>query len=166
MTKLWKSVAAGAVGGAAGVAVMNAYQRVVNVAMKRLTGEPALNLDDAATRDVANAVIRSACGCELGEAQQACAFLTVQYTLGVSLGALYGVLAECLPSATACSGTAFGAAAWLAGDEIGVPVLGIANGPEYHSFAGHANALAGHAVFGAATHCARAVLLRLFDGVG
>lgn len=151
MTKLWTSIAAGAVAGAAGVAVMNAYQSAINAASKAVCGRPALNLDDAATRDVANAVSQP--------------FSVVQYGVGSVLGALYGLSTERIPAISAGAGTAFGAAAWLVGDEIAVPLLGIANGPEYRSFSGHVNALAGHVVFGAAAHCARAVLLRSLDGV-
>lgn len=134
----------GAGAGAAAVPVMNAYQAAVNAASKCVYGEPALNLDDAATRDVAQSL--------------GVPFAAVQYGAGISLGALYGLFAESFPAATAGGGTGFGAAAWLLGDEIVVPMFGLAQGCEYDSISGHVNALAGHVVFGAVTHYLRKAL--------
>jgi uncharacterized membrane protein YagU involved in acid resistance len=160
MASIWKSIAAGAMAGAAAVAAMNAYQAAVNALTKEVYGGQAVNLDDAATLDVAKSIAKAMCGFELSDEQERCAFLTVQYSLGVALGALYGFLAERFPAASIGGGTAFGAAAWLVGDEIAVPLLGFTDTCEYRRFAGHANALAGHVVFGAATDATRKLLLK------
>ena len=160
MATIWKSVAAGAIGGVAAVAAMNAYQAAVNAVSKKVYCGPALNLDGAATLDVAKAIAQAMCGFELSESQERYAFLTVQYSVGIALGALYGFLAERFPATATGAGTGFGAAAWLLGDEIAVPLLGFTNSPEYRSLSGHVNALAGHVVFGAATDAARKLLLR------
>ena len=61
---------------------------------------------------------------------------------------------------TALAGIPFGAALWLAADEIGVPAAGLAKGPAEYPVSKHASALAAHLVYGATTELVRRGLVR------
>jgi hypothetical protein len=79
----------------------------------------------------------------------------VHYCFSIVMGALYGVAAEVTPKATAGFGTAFGAALFVAADEIGVPAMGLSPNVQEVPLSKHAYGLVSHLVFGAATEAAR-----------
>jgi uncharacterized membrane protein YagU involved in acid resistance len=79
----------------------------------------------------------------------------VHYAFGVAMGALYGAAAETSPVATAGFGTAFGAAVFVAADEIAVPALGLSPNVKEAPLSKHVYGFASHLVFGAATEAAR-----------
>ena len=79
----------------------------------------------------------------------------VHYAYGALLGAIYGTLAEMSPFFTKGAGTVYASAAWLAGDEIAVPKLGLSSPPTEYPISVHANALASHLVYGASLEAVR-----------
>jgi len=74
----------------------------------------------------------------------------IHWTLGVSTGALYGLLRNRLRALGIGSGVAYGAAVWLLLDEAALAALGLAPPPQKYPWQTHARGLAGHLVFGAA----------------
>jgi putative membrane protein len=72
----------------------------------------------------------------------------------------YGALAELSPTVAAGAGVPFGAALWLAADELAVPALGLSKPlPEYPPSV-HANALAAHLVYSLTTDLVRRAVRR------
>ncbi len=98
---------------------------------------------------------------ELTDVEKKLAGPMVHYAYGSLVGGLYGGLAELLPITAAGVGMPFGFALWLLGDEIAVPALGLGKGPLETSAETHADALAAHFMYGAATDILRRVLRHL-----
>lgn len=113
------------------------------------------DVDEEATSALAQRLGRTLCGHDLTDEEMRRAVPVATCVRGAALGAIYAALGEKYPDARAGAGSAFGAAAWLIGDEILVPVLGLLHGN--HTLSGHASALAGHVVFGLTTEAARAL---------
>ena len=84
----------------------------------------------------------------------------VHYLFGASMGAVYGAAVHARPELTVGMGVPFGLAVWLLADEVALPTLGLADGPGAYPFATHAEMLAAHMVFGAATHLATRQVLQ------
>ncbi|HEX8791864.1 MAG TPA: DUF1440 domain-containing protein [Polyangiaceae bacterium] len=75
----------------------------------------------------------------------------VHYAYGSAWGAAYGLAAESYaPVRTAAGGLAFGAALWMASDNLILPFFRLSAWPNRRSLAEHAYALAAHLVYGAA----------------
>lgn len=147
MASYGKSMAAGAVAGLAGAVAMNGFQLLVSAATEAVTGQAALDLDKEATAAAAKAI------------SPGCSVAVLQCSVGVALGAVYGLLAETFPAITAGQGTVYGAGAWLAGDEIAAPLMGLAQGPAVKSVSGHVNALTSHLVYAFVTDATRKLIL-------
>jgi hypothetical protein len=78
----------------------------------------------------------------------------VHWIYGLGMAALYGALRAGRPAPMGrdlATGAAFGAVLWLLGDEVMVPLLGLAEGPKATPPMGHAQALAGHLGYGLVT---------------
>jgi putative membrane protein len=84
----------------------------------------------------------------------------VHYAFAVGAGALYGALAEISPEVEKGYGTAFGAALFVAADEIAVPALGLSPNVQQFDFSKHVYGFASHLVYGAATEAARRPIRR------
>jgi len=99
-----------------------------------------------------NAVKKAAslAGRELDDDTTNFAASSIHWTLGVSTGALYGLLRNRLRALGIGSGVAYGAAVWLLLDEAALTALGLAPPPQKYPWQTHARGLAGHLVFGAA----------------
>lgn len=115
-------------------------------------------MDENATVQTAVAISRNVFHHELSESGKQIAGPAVHYAYGATVGALYGGLAELLPGVSAALGLPFGFAVWLLGDEIAVPALGLARRPTEYPPRVHADALAAHFMYGAATDLFRRVL--------
>jgi uncharacterized membrane protein YagU involved in acid resistance len=98
---------------------------------------------------------------ELAPKEMKWAVPAVHYSVGAGFGFIYGLLARTVPGCTCAKGTVYGTAVWLAGDEVAVPLLGLAHGPAQTSLAAHANALGSHLVYGLVTHVARKAALKV-----
>lgn len=82
-----------------------------------------------------------------------------QTMLGNALtGAMYGAMSELWPEAAVGAGLPFGAAVWLAADEIAVPALGLSKPATEYPLSKHAYALASHLVYGVTTEVVRRVV--------
>jgi putative membrane protein len=146
---VWKGVIAGMAGGLAASWVMNQFQ----TQMSKLSPRPAKNEcdresgDDATVR-TASTISESVAGHRLTTQEKEVAGPIVHYAFGSTVGAMYGCMAEVLPLAAKGWGVPFGAAVWLAADEIAVPALGLGEKPTDTPASTHASALMAHLVYG------------------
>jgi uncharacterized membrane protein YagU involved in acid resistance len=106
---------------------------------------------DDATVKTADAVSCSVMGRHLEPAQKKPAGAVVHYAYGTLIGAVYGALAGAAPLVAAGRGAAYGAAAWLGGDEVAVPALGLSKSPLQRPVSEHVREFASHLVYGAVT---------------
>ncbi len=162
---LWKSAAAGAVGGFVASFAMNQFQALLSAASEARSKQqheqqPSRQGDDATVRTAA-AISRNLLHHELTQDEKKWAGPAVHYTFGTVLGACYGVLAETVPLAHIGAGTAFGAAVWLTADEIAVPAFGLSQSAANAPWSSHASALAAHLVFGVTTSVTRELILQI-----
>jgi putative membrane protein len=146
---VWKGVVAGMAGGLAASWTMNQFQ----AQLSKLSPQPAKSEcgpasgDDATVR-TASAISESIAGHKLTTHEKEVAGPVVHYVFGSTLGAMYGCMAEVLPVAAKGWGVPFGAAVWLAADEIAVPALGLGEKPTDTPASTHASALMAHLVYG------------------
>jgi hypothetical protein len=82
----------------------------------------------------------------------------LHYLFGAVTGGFYGAIAERTPAAASGFGLPFGATVWLAADEIGLPLAGLAKNPARYPASRHAAALGTHLVFGATVEAVRRTL--------
>lgn len=85
---------------------------------------------------------------EVTETQRRQIGLAIHWTLGVSAGALYGVLRNRVRRFGIGSGIAYGAAFWILMDEAALALLGLTPPPQEFPWQTHARGLAGHLVLG------------------
>jgi len=152
-----KGVLAGALGGLAGAWAMNEFMAIsqgVNKAWKRSAHQPEKpqsqgdSQEDDATMKTADRLAMLFTHRHLTSEQKKKAGPIVHYAYGALMGAAYGVIAEMVPITTKGIGTAYGAAVWLGGDEIGVPALGLSKASTAYPLSVHMNGLATHLVYG------------------
>jgi hypothetical protein len=116
---------------------------------------------DDATVETAKVISRNVLGRELKESEKEPAGTAVHYAFGTLTGGLYGALAEVSPQVTMGAGLPFGAAFWLAADEVAVPILGLSKGPTEYPPSTHAYALASHLVYGMTAELSRRALRQM-----
>jgi hypothetical protein len=116
--------------------------------------------DEPASIQIASAATEAVTGSPLGEPEKQAGGSMVHYAFGAAVGALYGAAAEAYPRTTAIAGLPFGAAVWIAADEIGVPLAGLARNPIEYPVYRHLTALASHLVFGLTVESVRRALRR------
>jgi uncharacterized membrane protein YagU involved in acid resistance len=78
----------------------------------------------------------------------------IHWSLGVSAGAVYGVLRNRIPALGLGSGLAYGTAFWLAMDEAALTLLGLTPPPQEFPWQTHLRGLAGHLALGAVVEAA------------
>jgi uncharacterized membrane protein YagU involved in acid resistance len=71
-------------------------------------------------------------------------------------------VAELVPDVTAGSGMPFGAAVWLAADDITVPAVGLTKWPTEYPLSTHVYALTSHLVYGLTTEAVRRAVRSIF----
>ena len=172
-----KGIAAGIVGGLAAGVVMNQFQalwgRLIegeergHGAQSLQQGSPehgaARELQERgtdeeemdATERVAAVVAEPLMGRELTDEEKEAGGTAVHYAFSVSVGAVYGALAEAVPEVTAGAGLPFGLFVWLAADETVTPLLGLSKGPTEYPPSKHLYALASHLVYGVTAETVR-----------
>jgi len=174
---IYKGIAAGAAGGFAAAFVMNQFQSAWSKllanedrshgAQSLQQGSPDHGIgrelaergvddpdDDAAGR-TGNAMSELVFDHHLTKSEKEKAGTAVHYAFGGGTGAIYGAVAEVLPVATVCEGTAFGAAVWLVADEAVVPALGLSRSPTEYPASVHVYSFTAHLVYGLTTELVR-----------
>ena len=152
-----RNVVAGLVGGLVASYVMERSQ----AAIARLSnGRDDQPHDDPATYKAADAASRAVTGRSVPREDKPAAGSAVHYAFGGAVGAIYGAAAARSNDVTAWAGLPFGAALWLAADEIGVPLAGLSKAPTAYPLSTHLSAFAAHLVYGATTEAVRKLLVR------
>jgi hypothetical protein len=116
--------------------------------------------DEPASSQVASLTSEALLGRPLDEPERQQAGPLFHYAFGALAGAVYGAAAETRPGTTTGAGAPFGAAVWLAADEIGLPAAGLARNPATYPLSRHAAALGSHIVFGVTVEAVRRALRR------
>jgi putative membrane protein len=168
----WRGVLAGAVGGFAAAWAMEQFQARLSEATgdgveqaQQVSGRPsawdgrsqdqlsgALEPATVATADAGTALVL---GRPLDADEWSTAGPLMHYGFGVTVGAVYGALAETRPEVTRLGGIPFGLTVWSAADELGVPLLGLAPPPQDRPLRAHAYSFLSHVVYGVTTEVVR-----------
>jgi hypothetical protein len=107
--------------------------------------------EENATVKAAAAVAENVFDRELPEDEKQPAGNAMHYAFGIATGGLYGAAAEHWPAVRACEGTSFGAALWLAADEVAMPLMKLSRPPREYPLRVHAMGLGAHLIYGAVT---------------
>jgi putative membrane protein len=168
----WKGLVAGTVAGLAASFVMTGLQQLWSKLAKRLSRskghqggqvgkseserrrqrEPESPTEKAAHR-ISRALDRDPSRREKKMLGQ-----LIHYGFGTATGALYGAAAELDERVAAGSGIPFGAAVWIAADEVAVPASGLSRSPLEYPVSVHLQSLFSHLVYGAATDIVRRIV--------
>ncbi len=173
--RVGRGAVAGFIGGAIAAYLMNRYQEIesrpVNVRReeqsRRENGEvvPEQSAEQQQGGDpkvqVAQRVSRKLFDHELSDVEKKAASPAVHYGYGAAVGALYGGLAELIPTVGIGLGIPYATLLWLGGDEIALPALGLTEPPTQTPPQKHASALATHFVYGISLDIGRRILRRL-----
>jgi putative membrane protein len=166
-SNLWLGAVAGALGGVAGSGAMVLFNHLIGGSEngerphqhRRHAASPndtdATISDEPATMQVASLVSESVTGAPLSERGKRIGGPVIHYLFGAAVGALYGAAAEFRRTTTASDGLSFGTAVWIAADELGLPLVGLAQVPTEYPPERHLAAFASHLVFGATTEVVR-----------
>jgi hypothetical protein len=156
--KIHKGVIAGAIGGLAASWIMPRFQMLLSRALSN--SDPHEGQGEDATVKTAKKISSRLLGHELSEEEKKTAGPVVHYAYGTGIGALYGGLAQKQEKTTAGFGTAYGAAAWVLGDEVAVPALGLGKKPTETPISQHLQFLAAHLVYGVTLEGVRRLALK------
>jgi Protein of unknown function (DUF1440) len=173
---LWKRYLAGVAGGAAGTLAMGLYMR----GMKSLKGAEAQNggsqgqprehdvslvapqhgEGESATAAVGRILYRKIARKEAPPETSQKLGNVVHWSYGIKMGGTYGLIRKPGRKLDILSGAAYGAGLWALGDEVALPLLGLAEGPKAYPKSLHAETLGAHIVYGVATAAATQLIER------
>lgn len=122
---------------------------------------PHQGQEEDATVKTAQKISVAALGHQLTAAQKKAAGHLVHYAYGTGIGAVYGGLAHKYEAANSGFGTAFGSAVWAMGEEIAVPMLGLAKKPTEIPVSQQFQSLAAHVVYGVVLEAVRRLALKV-----
>jgi hypothetical protein len=159
-----KGIIAGILGGLAGAWTMNQFQRIV-MATKPLAEQEEKRESEDATMKVAQAVAKPFLQRDLTKEEKQKAGPVVHYAYGAAIGGLYGGAATEDRGTTAGFGAAYGTAAFVLGDEVALPALGLSGNPLDYPVSSHAEALASHLVYGLTLEAVRRLSVKLLNAV-
>jgi putative membrane protein len=162
---------AGFIGGLAATWAMNRFQALWSALVNSYQSQSAAGSEDArdwqerneggnANELFAQAVATRAIDRRLTRDELKVAAPIVHYAFGSGMGALYGAVAEVIPSARALAGTAYGTSVWIGADEVAVPLMGLSKRNGELPAEAHVQSFASHLVFGFATEAVRRAVRR------
>ncbi len=164
----WKGLVLGAVGGAAGIQAMKGYWQAINA----ITGKDPRQesnkepgpLDDislvgqqhkegeGSTEAAGRIIYKGVTGKEPKTKETKTTLSTeVHWAFGLSMAALYGAVRGSARIPDLLGGLALAVGLWGLGDELAVPLLGLAEGPTSSPPELHAHTLGAHVAYGLAT---------------
>ena len=159
-------IIAGLVGGLAGSFAMEHFQRALGKISPDIGGAPGGGgqqyrkpQSEPSTYKAADAVACATTGRPVPAPYKPAAGSLVHYAFGGALGAIYGAATAQNRDVAGGAGLPFGAAVWVAADEIGMPLVGLAKPPTAYPLKDHATTFASHLVFGATTEVVRRLVL-------
>lgn len=159
-------IIAGLIGGLAGGFAMEHLQRALGRISPDLGGAPGGGgqqyrqpQSEPSTYQAADVVARATSGRAVPAPYKPAAGAVVHYAFAGTLGVMYGAATAHDRSVAAGGGIPFGAAVWIAADELGMPMVGLAKTPTAYPLKDHATAFASHLVFGVTTEAVRRLVL-------
>ncbi len=170
----WKRYLIGVAGGLAGTAAMSLYMKGIkslhNPQQNKQASAPSEHdvsvigrqhqNGESATAAIGRILYKTVKGREPDEQTKNKLSSFVHWGYGTDMGAAYALLRGRKTHLDWAGGLAYGAALWFAGDEIAVPLLGLAEGPKGYPKSLHAETLGAHLVYGVATAAATQLLER------
>ena len=162
---IWEGMAAGIVGGLVASYVMGEFQNLwahYAAEKKRKGDAKKTRKKEPTTVKAASAISEGVFAHKLTKAEKDIAGPAVHYAMGATSGAIYGAVAELVPTVTSGAGLPFGAMVWLAADDITLPAVGLAKWPTAYPLSTHAYALASHLVYGITTEAVRRAVRSIF----
>ena len=166
-SNVWRGLAAGALGGVAGSWAMVRF----NHALGRTEGGERPNQhrrqsaspnetdstisDEPASIQVASLAAEAVTHRRLDEHEREIGGSLVHYLFGAAVGGAYGAAAEYRRGPTALAGLPFGTSVWIAADELGLPLVGLARKPTDYPASRHLAAFASHLIFGLTVEAVR-----------
>lgn len=173
MTKGWRlaaGAAAGVLGGLAGAQAMVRFNHLLGPMASNERGrhdrrrEASPNehdgtiSDEPASMEAAARTVEAVTGRPAGESVRSIGGTVFHYAFGASVGLVYGLAAESRPAITTGAGTAYGALVWIAADETGVPLAGLADPPHRYPAGRHISSLGSHLAYGLVLEAVRRAL--------
>lgn len=159
-------VIAGLVGGLAGSFAMEHFQRALGRISPDIGGAPGGGgqqyrkpQSEPSTYKAADVVACATTGQPVPAPYKPAAGSLVHYAFGGTIGAIYGAATAQDRDVASGGGVPFGIAVWVAADEIGMPLVGLAKPPTSYPLQDHASAFAAHLVYGATTEAVRRLVL-------
>ncbi len=166
----WRAYVAGLLGGAAGTAAMGLYMRAV----QRPNGRPRRQKEhdvslvgrrhaegESAPGAVGRILYKKIARKEPESETKNKLATAVHWAYGTEMGGAYGLIRRRAGKVDLLAGLAWGLGLWALGDELAVPLLGLAEGPKAHPVAIHAEGLGAHLVYGLSTAAATQLLERV-----
>jgi hypothetical protein len=160
------------IGGVAGTAVMGVYRRATmrlgapGSASSPRQREHDISLvgrqhaeGESATSALARIVYYKVKGADPDPPTKSKLSQAIHWAYGIEMGGAYGLLHN--GAGVLAGGVAFGAALWLLGDEIGVPLLGLAEGPKAFPVSLHVETFGAHIAYGLAAAAATELVERV-----
>ena len=149
-SSLVKGLVAGVVGGLIATAAKTYAEKLYP---PRIHGEP----------EPPEVTAEKIAGHPLDEHTKEVAAETIHWVFGAVAGGFYGVLAELYPKITAKSGATFGLTLMSLTHDGALPVLGLTEPPEEHSFRENTSEATTHIVYGVVTEKVRGFVRGLLD---
>jgi putative membrane protein len=165
----WKGLVAGVIGGLAATVAMSQFQAAWGKASEALWDEdsdsPADDQQDDNVTIKAAGNLAEASGQSLSHEQKKKGGSVVHYAFGTAMGAAYGLANEFAPIGRKTltpllSGSGFGTALFLGGDEWAVPARGLSQSPKKAPVSSHIYGWASHLVYGLTLEMVRKTVRR------
>ena len=161
--RVLKGAVAGAVGGLFASWIMSQSQPTLSKASKaaikeaggKLTKKQESKDGDDATSKTAAAIAEPVLGRPLTRKEKKSAGPVVHYVFGSLMGAVYGIASEVLPSSRKWFGLPYGAALFVAADEIALPAFGLSRPPREVPKEMHVYGFMSHLVYAASLELVR-----------
>lgn len=188
MTTPARSILAGLAAGVAGTLAMDAISVAWSLGRRRILhpqerslfhqggrpdvesakrwGKSSSDSESVATSKIAERIAQPILGRRLSRSERHYGGQIVHYSYGALLGAAYGLSGSRLPAVRAGHGTLFGAASWLAGVNVAMPLFKLMKPPHKHSFEEHAFSLVSHLGYGAVLQSAYELFDRQKESTG
>jgi uncharacterized protein DUF1440 len=148
MNTLSKRILAGTAAGLAGAIAMKAAVGLWHSVTKYEPTEGVFGLDDEADIRGAQLAARMVFNAQLPESDAKTIGVILHYGYGAATGVAYALASARTSAIRKGTGTLFGGALWLVGDELAVTLSGISD-PRSKTPLSHVSALFAHLLFGA-----------------
>ena len=174
-SSVWKGVVAGLAGGLVASLAMSQFQTLWSKAGEALTerkgqsGQDSQNQQKSESKQdqedptmkAAEKMAKPVLGRHLTKEEKKSAGPIIHYAFGALMGGTYGLAGELAPITRSLFGLPYGAALFVAADEVAVPALGLSKPPSQTPASSHLYGLASHLVYAATLETVRRNVRRI-----